>query len=164
MKTQTSLQFGIEIELLLGSRKKAHSSWKSLAKDVSTRLAAAGIANHINQGNDKAQDHYREWSVVQEVTIPSQPGQGLCRSRLLASSSRSFPCSFADLCRFSFHRKGASNSSHPSTQRHGTGPPTSRQSSPYSSSSSLSRPVLTAALISMCPARLSHSSQPSSPP
>ncbi|KAK7697093.1 hypothetical protein SLS64_013886 [Diaporthe eres] len=67
-----SLQFGIEIELLLGGRKKAHSSWKSLANELSRRLAAAGIANHINDGGDKAVEHYREYSIVREVTIPNQ--------------------------------------------------------------------------------------------
>lgn len=73
-----SLQFGIEIELLLGGRKKAHSSWKSLANDLSRRLAAAGIANHINDGGDKAVEHYREYSIVREVTIPNQLAKGLC--------------------------------------------------------------------------------------
>lgn len=73
-----SLQFGIEIELLLGGRKKAHSSWKSLANDLSKRLTVAGIANHINDGGDKAVEHYREYSVVREVTIPNQLAKGLC--------------------------------------------------------------------------------------
>lgn len=78
--TSASLQFGIEIELLLGSRKKVHPSWKSLANDLSKRLMAAGIANHINDGGDKAVEHYREWSIVREVTIPNQPAKGLCMS------------------------------------------------------------------------------------
>lgn len=73
-----SLQFGIEIELLLGGRKKAHSSWKSLANELSRRLAAAGIANHINDGGDKAVEHYREYSIVREVTIPNQLAKCLC--------------------------------------------------------------------------------------
>ncbi|KAK0624098.1 putative amidoligase [Immersiella caudata] len=77
MDDESSLQFGIEIELLLGSRKKAHPNWKSLAKDVSKRLFKAGIANHINDNNDKSADNYREWSIIQEVTIPSQPGKNL---------------------------------------------------------------------------------------
>ncbi|KAG6353316.1 hypothetical protein INS49_007488 [Diaporthe citri] len=72
-----SLQFGIEIELLLGGRKKAHSSWKSLANELSRRLAAAGISNHINDGVDKAVEHYREYSIVREVTIPNQLAKGL---------------------------------------------------------------------------------------
>lgn len=76
--THASLQFGIEIELLLGGRKKAHSSWKSLANELSRRLAAAGIANHINDGGDKAVEHYREYSIVREVTIPNQLAKGLC--------------------------------------------------------------------------------------
>ncbi|KAK0663921.1 putative amidoligase enzyme-domain-containing protein [Cercophora samala] len=74
-----SLHFGLEIELLLGPRKKSpsHSSWKSLAKDLSKRLAKAGIPNHINDSNDKSAHNYREWSITQEVTIPSQPGKNL---------------------------------------------------------------------------------------
>lgn len=76
--SQASLQFGIEIELLLGGRKKAHSSWKSLANDLSKRLIAVGIANHINDGGDKAIEHYREYSIVREVTIPNQLAKGLC--------------------------------------------------------------------------------------
>jgi hypothetical protein len=79
MDEENSLQFGVEIELLLGSRKKAHPNWKALAKDVSKRLIKAGIANHINDNNDKTADNYREWSIVQEVTIPSQPGKNLCK-------------------------------------------------------------------------------------
>ncbi|KUI65429.1 hypothetical protein VM1G_01254 [Cytospora mali] len=75
--TSASLQFGIEIELLLGGRKKGHSSWKSIANDLSKRLAAAGIANHINEAGDKAVEHYREWSIVREITIPNQPAKGL---------------------------------------------------------------------------------------
>lgn len=76
--SHASLQFGIEVELLLGGRKKAHSSWNSLANDLSRRLAAAGIANHINDGGDKAVEHYREYSIVREVTIPNQLAKGLC--------------------------------------------------------------------------------------
>lgn len=92
--TSASLQFGIEIELLLGGRKKAHSSWNSLANDLSKRLAAAGIANHINEGGDKAVEHYREWSIVREVTIPNQPAKGLCMlsfSPLPLCNSPSYP-------------------------------------------------------------------------
>lgn len=82
MEQQNSFQFGVEIELLMGSRKKAHASWKSLAKDLSKRLEKAGISNHVNDGNDKSRDNYREWSIVQEVTIPSQPAKSLCSSFL----------------------------------------------------------------------------------
>ncbi|KAK3334223.1 putative amidoligase enzyme-domain-containing protein [Cercophora scortea] len=77
MTDQNSFQFGVEIELLMGSRKKAHSNWKSLAKDLSKRLLKAGISNHINESNDKSQDNYREWSITQEITIPSQPAKSL---------------------------------------------------------------------------------------
>ncbi|KAK0704580.1 putative amidoligase enzyme-domain-containing protein [Lasiosphaeris hirsuta] len=77
MEAPNSFQFGVEIELLMGSRKKAHPNWKALAKDVSKRLLKAGIANHINETNDKSPDNYREWSIVQEVTIPNQPAKNL---------------------------------------------------------------------------------------
>ncbi|KAL1861362.1 hypothetical protein Daus18300_008893 [Diaporthe australafricana] len=84
-----SLQFGIEIELLLGGRKKAHSSWKSLANDLSKRLTVAGIANHINDGGDKAVEHYREYSIVREVTIPNQLAKGLSTPLPLLSAELS---------------------------------------------------------------------------
>ncbi|KAL1867834.1 hypothetical protein VTK73DRAFT_3976 [Phialemonium thermophilum] len=70
-------QFGIEIELLLGTRKKSQPTWKSLARDVSKRLQKAGLANHVKDGSDKSAETYNEWSIVQEVTIPSQPGKNL---------------------------------------------------------------------------------------
>ncbi|KAK4208309.1 putative amidoligase enzyme-domain-containing protein [Rhypophila decipiens] len=77
MATSSSFQFGVELELLLASRKKSHPNWKALARDLSKRLAKAGIANHVNEGNDKSRDNYREWSIVQEITIPSQPAKNL---------------------------------------------------------------------------------------
>jgi len=84
METQNSIQFGVEIELLLGTRRNhgVHPSWKSLAKDLSKRLAKAGIPNHVNDGNDKSPDNYREWSLTQEITIPSQPAKNLCKFSL----------------------------------------------------------------------------------
>ncbi|KAK1764461.1 putative amidoligase enzyme-domain-containing protein [Phialemonium atrogriseum] len=77
MEGHNSFQFGVELEFLLGSRKKVHHNWKSLAKDLSKRLQKAGISNHVNDGNDKSWENYREWSIVQEVTIPSQPAKNL---------------------------------------------------------------------------------------
>ena len=111
MEDQPSFQFGVEIELLVGSRKKIHANWKSLAKDLSKRLQKAGIANHVNDSNDKSPDNYREWSVVQEVTIPSQPAKSLCTS----SSFTSFSSNFTN------HPQSASNSSPQSTQYTPTG-------------------------------------------
>ncbi|KAI1085392.1 putative amidoligase enzyme-domain-containing protein [Whalleya microplaca] len=77
MATPFVFQFGVEIELLLGSRSKTHKSWKSLASELSTRLAKAGIPNHLNQGNDKSAENYFEWSITQEVTVPAQAGKNL---------------------------------------------------------------------------------------
>lgn len=77
-----SLQFGIEIELLLGGRKKAFSSWKALASDLSKRLSLAGIANHVHD-DAKALENYEQWAIVREVTVPNQPAKGLCKSCFL---------------------------------------------------------------------------------
>ncbi|KAK1832264.1 putative amidoligase enzyme-domain-containing protein [Podospora conica] len=77
MDPPSPFQFGIELELLLGSRKKIFSTWTSLAHDVSKRLSAAGIPNHINTTNDKSPANYLEWSIIQEVTIPHQPAKNL---------------------------------------------------------------------------------------
>ncbi|KAH8653836.1 hypothetical protein BX600DRAFT_440887 [Xylariales sp. PMI_506] len=77
MASQYSFYFGIEIELLIGSRSRKHKTWKSIASEVSHKLAGAGIPNHINEGNDKSPENYGEWSIVQEVTVPSQPGKNL---------------------------------------------------------------------------------------
>ena len=40
--SSNTFRFGVEIELLLGNRKKTYPNWKTLAKDVSKRLAKAG--------------------------------------------------------------------------------------------------------------------------
>lgn len=93
MSNQNSFRFGVEIELLLGSRKKTHPNWKSLAWDLSKRLVKAGIANHINEGNDKSHENYREWSITQEITIPSQPAKNLCQLLALLPPLPSQPLS-----------------------------------------------------------------------
>lgn len=74
-----SLQFGIEIELLLGGRKKGtgFASWTALASDLSKRLSSAGIANRVHD-DAKALDQYHEWAIVREVTVPNQPAKELC--------------------------------------------------------------------------------------
>ncbi|ETS75822.1 hypothetical protein PFICI_12766 [Pestalotiopsis fici W106-1] len=77
MANQFSFFFGVELELLISSRSKSHKSWMSLATEVSTKLKKAGIRNHINEGCDKSTANYTEWSIVQEVTVPSQPGKNL---------------------------------------------------------------------------------------
>ncbi|KAI1487097.1 putative amidoligase enzyme-domain-containing protein [Biscogniauxia mediterranea] len=88
MATHT-FQFGVELELLIGSKTpsssssssksqhKQHKSWKSLASDLSAQLAQAGIPNHLNEGQDKSPANYCEWSIAREVTIPAPAGKNL---------------------------------------------------------------------------------------
>ncbi|KAH6612304.1 hypothetical protein B0J18DRAFT_441808 [Chaetomium sp. MPI-SDFR-AT-0129] len=66
MSSSSSLviRFGIELELLLASTGKKHNSWSSLAGDLSKRLTAAGVPNHV--GDDHT---YAEWSIVPEMTV-----------------------------------------------------------------------------------------------
>ncbi|EJT76841.1 hypothetical protein GGTG_06755 [Gaeumannomyces tritici R3-111a-1] len=77
MASSRLFYFGVEIELLMGSKKSKHSTWKSLASEVAKKLAKAGIDNHINESGDKSPDVYTKWSIAPEVTIPGQPAKGL---------------------------------------------------------------------------------------
>ncbi|KAK4141386.1 uncharacterized protein C8A04DRAFT_14110 [Dichotomopilus funicola] len=58
------IRFGIELELLLASTANKHNSWDSLARDLSEKLIAAGVPNHV--GDDHT---YAEWSIVHEITV-----------------------------------------------------------------------------------------------
>lgn len=80
--------FGVEIELLMGSKKSKHSTWKSLATEVGKKLAKAGIDNHLNESGDKSPEVYTKWSIAPEVTIPGQPAKGLCNILLCFHSER----------------------------------------------------------------------------
>ncbi|AEO57310.1 hypothetical protein MYCTH_102133 [Thermothelomyces thermophilus ATCC 42464] len=62
--------FGIEIELLLESPSKKHRTWEALAQDLSKRLKAAGIRNHVHDNHG-----YAEWSIVREVTVQDPDGR-----------------------------------------------------------------------------------------
>ncbi|TPX16825.1 uncharacterized protein E0L32_003387 [Thyridium curvatum] len=77
MASQAPFRFGVEIELLLGCKKKTYTAWKALAKDLCKKLLKAGIHCHVNEGNEKSAENYAEWSLVQEITIPNQPAKNL---------------------------------------------------------------------------------------
>lgn len=77
MASQYAFQFGVEIELLIGSRSKNHKTWRSLADEISSKLIKAGVPNHVNESAKNSSESYQEWSIVPEVTVPSQAGKGL---------------------------------------------------------------------------------------
>ncbi|KAK3350273.1 hypothetical protein B0T25DRAFT_550213 [Lasiosphaeria hispida] len=77
LNNQSTLQSGLEIELILGSRKKTYPNWKTPENDVSKRLLKASIPNHINDTNEKSTANYTEWFIVPEITIPNQPAKNL---------------------------------------------------------------------------------------
>ncbi|KAI0392321.1 hypothetical protein F5Y17DRAFT_365244 [Xylariaceae sp. FL0594] len=67
-------KFGVEIELLLSSRKN-HKEWHGLAAELSARLKSAGIANHINERKVSSLANYTEWSIAPEVSVPFGHGK-----------------------------------------------------------------------------------------
>lgn len=72
-------RFGIEIELLIGGRKTKHSTYSSLANDLSKRLLKAGIANHVKEADDKSKSKYIKWSIVPEATVQDdKPAECRC--------------------------------------------------------------------------------------
>ncbi|TLS20921.1 uncharacterized protein PpBr36_10866 [Pyricularia pennisetigena] len=75
MQTYRKWSFGVEIELLLGSKKK-HSSWKSLATQVSERLNRAGLDIFVNDHKDKSARVYQTWSISPEITIKEDAAKG----------------------------------------------------------------------------------------
>lgn len=77
MQTCREWAFGVEIELLLGSKKK-HSSWKGLATQVSKRLNRAGLDVFVNDQKDKSARVYQTWSISPEITIKEDAAKGHC--------------------------------------------------------------------------------------
>lgn len=77
MQTCREWAFGVEIELLLGSKKK-HSSWKGLATQVSERLNRAGLDVFVNDQKDKSARVYQTWSISPEITIKEDAAKGHC--------------------------------------------------------------------------------------
>ncbi|EHA48169.1 hypothetical protein MGG_10956 [Pyricularia oryzae 70-15] len=75
MQTCREWAFGVEIELLLGSKKK-HSSWKGLATQVSKRLNRAGLDVFVNDQKDKSARVYQTWSISPEITIKEDAAKG----------------------------------------------------------------------------------------
>jgi hypothetical protein len=73
MSWNNFFRFGVEVELLLESPGRKHKSWESLAKDLSKRLARAGIRNRVDDSS-----HYTEWSIVREVTVQDPAGRNPC--------------------------------------------------------------------------------------
>lgn len=65
------VQFGLELELLLGHKPGAapFADWTALARDVHRRLAHARIANHVQTRTSPDRHAYTEWCLVREMTI-----------------------------------------------------------------------------------------------
>ncbi|KAL2182081.1 uncharacterized protein P884DRAFT_266453 [Thermothelomyces heterothallicus CBS 202.75] len=73
LANQHTFCFRIEIELLLESPSKKHGTWEALVQDLSKRLKAAGIRNHVHDNHG-----YAEWSIVREVTVQDLDGRNPC--------------------------------------------------------------------------------------
>lgn len=78
MASPIGLQFGVEVELLAGSRTKQHMDWHATAGELSQNLQRASIPNHVNKDHNKEVETFKEWSIIQEVTITNQMMQNRC--------------------------------------------------------------------------------------
>ncbi|KAI1326624.1 putative amidoligase enzyme-domain-containing protein [Xylariaceae sp. FL0255] len=161
MASYLSFNFGIEIELLLASRTKNHKSWHSMATELSIRLNAAGIPNHLNEDSDPSLENYVEWSITREVTIPPQAGKGLWGLELVSPILNQETPWSTDLHQiFSVLKTSFSltSSTHCSTHIHISTASPSLQSSPYTLAS-IAKSILyfEPALDSLFPAERSSS-------
>ncbi|KAF2112239.1 putative amidoligase enzyme-domain-containing protein [Lophiotrema nucula] len=68
----TRFRFGVEIEVITGSRENEHMEWYLTADELSDELAEIKVSNHVVQNHRKEDEDYTEWSLQQEVTIPNQ--------------------------------------------------------------------------------------------
>jgi len=73
------LRFGVEIEVLTGSKASSHMEWALTARELGKELKDIGIPNHVIEDHRKDHDDFTEWSVQQEVTIPNQMMQNKCK-------------------------------------------------------------------------------------
>jgi hypothetical protein len=73
------LRFGAELEVVTGSRSKAHTDWHHTASELSKELERNGVRNHVNHSRNKDEEDYSEWSVIQEATVTSHPKTNRCK-------------------------------------------------------------------------------------
>jgi len=89
MSAPIKLRFGAELEVVTGSRTESHMEWRIVAAVLGKELAAIGINNHVNQDHKDQGESYKEWSLIQEVTISNLMMQNRCKClQSLASRSR----------------------------------------------------------------------------
>jgi len=79
MSTPVKLRFGAELEVITGSRAHSHMEWTAVAAVLSKELTALEVDNHVNQDYKDAGESYKEWSLIQEVTISNQMMQNRCK-------------------------------------------------------------------------------------
>jgi hypothetical protein len=78
MARPLKLRFGAELEVVTGSREKSHMEWYDVAGALSKELNASGLKNHVNMEHKDKGESYKEWSLIQEVTIENKMMQNRC--------------------------------------------------------------------------------------
>lgn len=77
------LRFGVEIELVLRSKSRTHSTFQSLASEIRQHLEKAGISSHIGDLSQKptgnVSETYQDWIIIQDFTLPSTPAENICK-------------------------------------------------------------------------------------
>ena len=79
------LRFGAELEVVTGSRSNAHTDWNHTANELSKELEKKGVRNHVNHSDDKVEEDYSEWSIIQETTVTSHPKINRCKPLLCST-------------------------------------------------------------------------------
>jgi hypothetical protein len=77
------LRFGVEIELVIRSKSRTHSTFESLASEIRQHLDRAKIASHIGDLSQKPTGNvgetYQDWIIIQDSTLPSKPAESICK-------------------------------------------------------------------------------------
>jgi microcystin degradation protein MlrC len=75
------LRFGVEIELVVRSKNRTHATFEGLASEICQHLTKAKISSHIGDLSQKADatETYQDWTIIQDLTLPSAPAENLCK-------------------------------------------------------------------------------------
>ncbi|KAF2745033.1 hypothetical protein M011DRAFT_488559 [Sporormia fimetaria CBS 119925] len=68
-------RFGVEIEVVLPSRHSwgTYTSWAQCAQALSGSIQRRGVANNVSNPDNKPNERYERWALVEEPSIPSLP-------------------------------------------------------------------------------------------
>ncbi|KAK4243772.1 putative amidoligase enzyme-domain-containing protein [Corynascus novoguineensis] len=71
------LRFGVEIELVVKSKNRPHTTFQSLALDICRHLGKAKVPSHVARLSQKADaaETYQDWTIIEDSTLPSNQAE-----------------------------------------------------------------------------------------